>query len=68
MGVVSLRLFIMDTRLELLQASYWEHFKAAKDMARWLGVSHPKRVAIEREMGVLLSQMDALQHAKQSHL
>lgn len=41
---------VENIRFEILQASYWEHFKVAKDMARYLAVDHPKRIAIEAEL------------------
>lgn len=31
------------TKLEILQASYWEHFKYDKDLALILPIEHPKR-------------------------
>lgn len=35
---------------DILLFSYWEHFKAAKDIALVYPVDHPKRVALEVEL------------------
>jgi hypothetical protein len=35
---------------EILEASYWEHFKVAKDLSLYLPLNHPKRVRIENEI------------------
>jgi hypothetical protein len=43
---------------EILQASYWEHFKAAKDLALYLEPTHPKRIKIESEMNKMLSVLN----------
>lgn len=39
---------------EILQASYWEHFKVAKDIARYLPPEHPYRLKLEKEMENIL--------------
>lgn len=33
-----------EIKIELLEYSYWEHFKALKDMSLILPLDHPKRV------------------------
>lgn len=38
---------------EILKASYWEHFKVAKDLALILPIDHPKRLKIESELNKL---------------
>lgn len=38
---------------EITLMSYWEHFKAAKDLALIYPLEHPKRVAIENELKLL---------------
>lgn len=48
-----LKHFMMNN-LEILRANYWEHFKAAKDMALYLDISHPKRIRIEKELNEIL--------------
>ncbi len=35
---------------EILNASYWEHFKFAKELALILPIEHPKRIKIESEV------------------
>ena len=43
--------------LELLQYSYWEHYKFAKDLSFVLPLKHPKRVKIEREINKIQQQI-----------
>lgn len=38
---------------EILLYSYWEHFKAAKDLALILPPDHPKRISIQKELDKL---------------
>lgn len=40
----------MSKELEILNSSYWEHFKFTKELAGYLGIKHPKRVRIESEL------------------
>lgn len=44
----------VSSRFEILRASYWEHFKAAKDLSLYLPTSHPKRVELEKEINKML--------------
>lgn len=53
-------MLIKQIRLEILQASYWEHFKIAKDMARYLEPSHPKRQVMENEVNSILKEINKL--------
>lgn len=46
--------------LEILNASYWEHYKVAKDMALYLPITHPKRIKIENEINELVKKIHAL--------
>jgi hypothetical protein len=43
---------------EILLLSYWEHFKAAKDLALIYPLEHPKRVAIENELKILTQKIN----------
>lgn len=43
---------------EILEASYWEHYKFAKELAMFLPISHPKRLKIEREMNSILEKLN----------
>jgi hypothetical protein len=43
---------------EILLLSYWEHFKAAKDLALIYPINHPKRLAIEAELKVLTEKIN----------
>jgi hypothetical protein len=49
-----------DIKLELLQYSYWEHFKQAKDLALVLPLNHPKRKEIEKELSEMLKKIQKL--------
>ncbi len=49
----------MDIEFELLQYSYWEHFKAAKDLALILPPEHPKRIQLEKTINELLDKIHA---------
>lgn len=42
---------------EILEANYWEHFKAAKDMSLYLPLDHPKRVRMEEELNKMLKKI-----------
>ena len=46
-------------RIEILQASYWEHFKVYKELAGFLDLNHPKRLKIEAEMNKLLLEINS---------
>lgn len=45
-------------RLEILQMSYLEHFKTAKDLALSLPLGHPKRKLIEDEVNKIQQQIE----------
>ena len=40
----------LSIELEILQASYWEHFKQAKELSLYLPISNSRRRALEREI------------------
>ena len=40
----------MSNKLEILEASYWEHYKFAKDLSTFLPLKHPKRQLLEDEL------------------
>ena len=46
--------------IEILEASYWEHFKYAKDMALILPLKHPKRVKVENELNDMINRLHIL--------
>lgn len=56
----------MKQELEILNSSYWEHFKYAKELAGYLDLTHPKRVRVENELNKMLKRIhqinDALKH------
>ena len=43
--------------LEILEYSYWEHFKFAKDISLILPLKHPKRLAIEKELNKMMDRI-----------
>lgn len=57
---------IMTIELEILNASYWEHFKYAKELAGYLDLNHPKRVRVKNELNKMLERIhqinDELKH------
>lgn len=49
---------------EILLLSYWEHFKAAKDLALVYPVDHPKRVKLETELQKLSKLLNRSEDGK----
>lgn len=47
----------MELELEILEYSYWEHFKFAKDLSLILPLKHNKRIALDKEMGKMLKRI-----------
>ena len=47
-------------RIEILEYSYWEHFKALKDIALILPIEHPKRKKLENEVNKILKELHEL--------
>ena len=45
--------------IEILQYNYWEHFKAAKDLALVLPIDHPKRIALQKTIDELILQINS---------
>ena len=50
----------VDIQIELLQSSWLEHQKAAKDMAFIYGIDDPKRKRIEAELNSIVNQIKLL--------
>lgn len=50
----------IEIKLEILTASYWEHFKAAKDLAMLHPIEHPKRIAVEKALNEIQSEINTL--------
>lgn len=48
--------------LEILECSYWEHFKHAKDLALILPIEHPKRKLLETELNNIQKQIQKLKN------
>jgi hypothetical protein len=49
-----------DIRFEILNFSYWEHFKAAKDLSLVLPPEHPRRAKIDQDMNDILKEMQSI--------
>jgi len=56
---------MIEIELEILEASYWEHFKLAKDLVLYLPLNHPKRINLESEINKMLQEIHNLK-AKQN--
>lgn len=54
----------MSIKLEILEFSYWEHFKFAKDISLILPLGHPKRRSIERELEKLQQEIHQIKKAQ----
>ncbi len=53
-----------NNNIEILEYSYWEHFKSAKDLALILPLDHPKRKAIEISMNEVLEKIKQIKENK----
>ena len=47
-------------RIEILEYSYWEHFKALKDIALILPIERSKRKKLENELNKILKELHEL--------
>lgn len=52
----------MEVELEILEYSYWEHFKYAKDLHLILPLGHKKRVALDNEMNKMLKRIHEIKN------
>jgi len=59
-----LEVYNNSIELEILQASYWEHFKQAKDLARYLNINDIKRIKIDNECNIILNKITKLKNDK----
>jgi len=53
-----------NNELEILEYSYWEHFRFAKDIALILPIEHPKRKKVEEELNRLQKRLQELKDKK----
>ncbi len=51
-------------KLEILESSYWEHFKYAKDLAYILPLDNPKRKKVELEVNRLSEEINKLKNGR----
>ena len=49
-------------RLQILEYSYWEHFKALKDISLILPITHPKRKLLDKEVDNLQNEIIRLKN------
>lgn len=49
-----------EIELQILEFSYWEHFRFAKDIALILPIEHPKRKKVEEELNNLQKRLQEL--------
>lgn len=47
-----------EIEFDILNASYWEHFKASKDLAKLYPVTHPKRVVLMEVINELQTKLN----------
>lgn len=50
----------MSLRLQILEYSYWEHYKYAKDLQYVLPIDHPKRVKIEKLLNEMITEINLM--------
>jgi len=43
---------------QILQYSYWEHYKRARDLGRVLPIEHAKRKAIEKSLNKISQKLN----------
>lgn len=49
--------YLLSQRREILNLSYWEHFKAAKDLALTLWIKHPRYILYNIEVNKILEEL-----------
>lgn len=49
----------MTIEQEILTASYWEHFKTAKDYAMVYPIDHPKRKELEKAIQEIQARLNS---------
>jgi hypothetical protein len=55
----------MNIELEILQGSYWEHFKKGKNFALIYPVGHPKRDEIDKTLNEILIKIKNYENSRQ---
>ncbi|MEO6305162.1 MAG: hypothetical protein ABIP51_18530 [Bacteroidia bacterium] len=54
--------------LEILQGSYWEHFKKAKDLMLYLPVEDPRRKELETEIQIILEKINLIKDKNKNYV
>ena len=49
-------------KLEILEYSYWEHYKYLKDMSLILPLNHPKRIRVENEVNSMITEINKMKN------
>ena len=57
---MKIKTYSISIKLEILEYSYWEHFKMAKDIALVLPIDHPKRKKLEKEINEMATEINEL--------
>ena len=50
----------LDIQLEILTASFYEHFKFSEDLAKYLPHKDPKREALQIELNKMVQEMKTI--------
>lgn len=53
-----------NIEIEILEYSYWEHFKSLKDISLILPIEHPKRKHLENTVNDILEKIHKLKNIK----
>lgn len=56
-----------NPKLLILEFNYWEHFKAAKDLALIYPLNHPKRLVVEKSLNELQVEINRPKDDKTSN-
>jgi hypothetical protein len=51
---------LLTLQLEILTASFYEHFKFSEDLAKYLQPTHPKRINLQKELNNMVEEMNSL--------
>lgn len=51
---------MMSVQLEILESSYWEHYKSLKDLSMYLPLNHPKRLKLDETVNEILKKINNL--------
>lgn len=55
-------MYIKNIKLEILESSYYEHFKYTKDIAMFYPLNHPKRLELDIIMNSMLKEIHLIRN------